>query len=252
MKRQATLPIVADYVKLAQDSKYFIARERCEFVSRLLNNNVTATRSTSKLNYDIKKLGKRKRGQVLLSAKTNASSSHITKKTPLPQSPLSEHSRSSSPQRSRSSSPECSRSSSFEHSQSSLSNNKEKGNLIKNQEKQQLSKATTRKVAPTSYSPKIPSSNPTDTAATKNSTRKKPKSCNSRSALVDRSTPILDRLRTKRTGRNAVVASLSSGVSSNVVLNTTKSKNKNTENDKKHSHSSENEKDNECTPVLSL
>jgi hypothetical protein len=36
LKQQATLPIVSDYLKFAQDSRYLIARERCEFIFRLI------------------------------------------------------------------------------------------------------------------------------------------------------------------------------------------------------------------------
>ncbi|CAF3219190.1 unnamed protein product [Rotaria sp. Silwood2] len=59
LKQPATLPIVADYLQFTKDSKYLIARERCEFISRLLNNNVAATRNSSKINYDVTKLGTR-------------------------------------------------------------------------------------------------------------------------------------------------------------------------------------------------
>ncbi|CAF3515304.1 unnamed protein product, partial [Rotaria sp. Silwood2] len=59
LKQQATLLIVADYLQFAQDSKYLIARERYEFISRLLNNNVVATKNSSKVDYDVTKLGTR-------------------------------------------------------------------------------------------------------------------------------------------------------------------------------------------------
>ncbi|CAF4467186.1 unnamed protein product, partial [Rotaria magnacalcarata] len=48
LKCQAKLPIVVDYLNFAQDSEYFIARERCEFISRLLHSNITATRNVIK------------------------------------------------------------------------------------------------------------------------------------------------------------------------------------------------------------
>ncbi|CAF2971839.1 unnamed protein product, partial [Rotaria sp. Silwood2] len=59
LKQQGTLSIVSDYVKFVQDSKYLISRERCEFISRILNNNVTVTRNSSKVDYDVTKLGTR-------------------------------------------------------------------------------------------------------------------------------------------------------------------------------------------------
>ncbi|CAF3515723.1 unnamed protein product [Rotaria socialis] len=53
------LPPAADCLQYVQDSKYLIARERCEFISRLLNNNVAAARDSSNVDYDVTKLGTR-------------------------------------------------------------------------------------------------------------------------------------------------------------------------------------------------
>ncbi|CAF4342490.1 unnamed protein product, partial [Rotaria magnacalcarata] len=51
------LPSVIDCLQYVQDSKYLIACERCEFISRLLNNIVAAARDTSSVDYDVTKLG---------------------------------------------------------------------------------------------------------------------------------------------------------------------------------------------------
>jgi hypothetical protein len=54
------LPIVADYTSFALHKKFYVSRERCEFISKLLNANIVATRNCLKIDYDVTKLGARK------------------------------------------------------------------------------------------------------------------------------------------------------------------------------------------------
>lgn len=56
LKYNGQLPIVADYKNFALHKKFYVARERCEFISRLLNANIVATRNCSKIDYDVTKL----------------------------------------------------------------------------------------------------------------------------------------------------------------------------------------------------
>ncbi|CAF3461655.1 unnamed protein product [Rotaria socialis] len=237
LKCQAKLPIVVDYLNFAQDSEYFIARERCEFISRLLHSNITTTRNVVKFDYDVKKLGRRKgQKEILSSDKTASSSPLINKKNSRSQSPSSERSQSSSSER----------------SQSPLLNNKKQNVLLQKQQNQQLSEPTAKTVTSKSESPKNLSRKATIIATTKTSIREKQKSCKSRSATTNRLTPILDRLRTKSNNRIPVVSSASSVASSHIVLTNTKSKKKQTVTIKKRSRSLENETDNEHVQVLSV
>ncbi|CAF4970316.1 unnamed protein product [Rotaria sp. Silwood1] len=86
LKQQGTLPIVADYVKFVQDFKYLISRERCELMSRILNNNVAVTRNSSKVDYDITKLETRpqqtQKRPTALAARTTMSSSTLPSTDP--------------------------------------------------------------------------------------------------------------------------------------------------------------------------
>ncbi|CAF1327114.1 unnamed protein product [Rotaria sordida] len=219
LKQQATLPIVADYLQFGQDSKYLIARERCEFISRLLNNNVAAARENSKGDYDVTKLGaqqtqiKKCSKETAIASTVSSSPSPSTRQSHAQKQVLSLSSTtlsSSADEKSTSRS----QSSSVERSQSPPPKKKTNNKLIKKQ--QQLSKTTTKKPAPTSYS---------------------------------RSTPILNRLRTKSNGRNAI-ASLSSTSSTKPVVIVTVSNNKQTVSAKKRGHSSESEDNDDNTPIL--
>jgi hypothetical protein len=59
LKYDRQLPIVADYTSFALQQKFYVSRERCEFISRLLNANVVATKNCLKIDYDVTKLGAR-------------------------------------------------------------------------------------------------------------------------------------------------------------------------------------------------
>ncbi len=63
LKNDGQLPIVADYTTFALLKKFHVARERCEFISRLLNANAVATRNCTKTDYDVTKLGARQQTQ---------------------------------------------------------------------------------------------------------------------------------------------------------------------------------------------
>ena len=63
LKYEGQLPIVADYTSFAFDKKFYVPRERCEFISRLLNTNAVATRNCTKTDYDVTKLGTRQQTQ---------------------------------------------------------------------------------------------------------------------------------------------------------------------------------------------
>lgn len=60
LKYNGQLPIVADYTSFALHNKFYASRERCEFISRLLNATIIATRNYLKIDYDVTKLGARK------------------------------------------------------------------------------------------------------------------------------------------------------------------------------------------------
>lgn len=60
LKYNGQLPIVADYTRFALHNKFYVSRERCEFISRLLNATIIATRNCLKIDYDVTKLGTRK------------------------------------------------------------------------------------------------------------------------------------------------------------------------------------------------
>jgi hypothetical protein len=60
LKYNGKLPIVADYTNFALHEKFYVSRERCEFISRLLNANIIATRNCIKTDYDVTTLGTRK------------------------------------------------------------------------------------------------------------------------------------------------------------------------------------------------
>jgi hypothetical protein len=59
LKYNKQLPIVADYTSFALHQKFYVSRERCEFISRLLNANIVATKNCLKKDYDVTKLGAR-------------------------------------------------------------------------------------------------------------------------------------------------------------------------------------------------
>lgn len=225
-----------------QDSKYFIARERCEFISRIINNNIAITKNRSKFDYDIKKLGRRMgQRQDLSRVKILSSSSIFNEKT--------SRSRSSSSEGSEPNSCEHLPSDISEYSSSALRKKQTNRNLTK-QQQQKILKVTTKKAAPTSCLTIISSPNDTDAAATKNSTRvKQRKSNNDRLALMNQSSPIVNRLRSKHNVRVPDVSSLFPASSSHRIVTDIKSKSKYRANTKKRSHSSENEKDDESTPV---
>jgi len=63
LKNDGQLPIVADYTSFALNKKFYVSRERCEFISRLLNANTVATRNRTKVDYDVTKLGARQQTQ---------------------------------------------------------------------------------------------------------------------------------------------------------------------------------------------
>ncbi|CAF4508263.1 unnamed protein product [Rotaria socialis] len=60
LKYNGQLPIVADYTSFALHNKFYVSRERCEFISRLLNATIIATQNCLKIDYDVTKLGARK------------------------------------------------------------------------------------------------------------------------------------------------------------------------------------------------
>jgi hypothetical protein len=230
LKQQGVLPIVIDYLHFALNSKCFVARERCEFISRLLNNNVVATKNNIKADYDVKSLGTRKRGiqkkskakmatttvscsksmptsppcaqKQVFSTKTASSKFVIEKKNSRSQSPSAERSTSSSSERSQSSSSQC--------SQSAPPKKQINKKLVKNKQDQRPLKAKIKRTTPTSYS---------------------------------RATPILNRLRAKPNGR--IDASSSSTSSSRNVTSGAKSKNKKIGCRKKLGHSSDDEENDE-------
>ncbi|CAF4145245.1 unnamed protein product [Rotaria sordida] len=220
LKQQATLPIVADYVQFAQDSKYLITRERCEFISRLLNNNVAVARESSNVDYDVTKLVTRQKETQKCSKETAATTVSSSTSTSTRQSRVQKQVLSSRKTTSSSSaankSIDRSQSSSAERSQSPPPQKKQTNNKsIKNQQEKQLSKTTTEQTAPTSYL---------------------------------RSTPILNRLRAIPNGRTAV--SSSSSTSSRPIITVTKSKKKQIISAKKRKYSSENEENDDGTSVL--
>ncbi|CAF1476082.1 unnamed protein product, partial [Rotaria sp. Silwood1] len=221
LKQQATLPIVADYLQFVQNSRYLIVRERCEFISRLLNNNAAAARENSKGDYDVTKLEARQpqiqkcSKEIEVTSTVSSSPSLSTRQSYAQKQVLSLSSTtlSSSPDEKSTSR---SQSSSVERSQSPPPKKQTNNKLIKKQQ-QQLSKTTTKKPAPISYS---------------------------------RSTPILNRLRIKSNDRNAIASSSSSTSSTKPVLIVTRSNKKQTVSAKKRGHSSENEDNDDDTPIL--
>jgi len=224
LKQQATLPIVADYLKFAQDSKYLIARERCEFISRILNNNVAATRNNSKVDYDVTKLGTRqqqtRKHPTIPAATPKLFSSTSPSPCPPPtQKQVVSSTKTTSPSSLANKNISRSRSSSAEHSQSPPLKKQANNKLMKKQQQPQLSETPTKKAAPTSNL---------------------------------RSTPILKRLRAMPNGRNAITSSSSSTSSSQPVLTATKPKHKQTNSVKKHGHSSRDEENGDGTPVLHM
>ncbi|CAF3124788.1 unnamed protein product [Rotaria socialis] len=203
---------VADCLQYLQDSKYLIARERCEFISRLLNNNAAAARDSSNVDYDVTKLGTRQQQSqkclneivvvpsILSSTSTSTYTPHVQKKLlPSTNTPLL----SSATKKSASSS----QSSSDERSPSPpLKKQKNKNNkLIKKQKQQHALKTTTEQATPVSYL---------------------------------HSTPILSRLRVRPNNHIADTASSSSTSSSQPRLIATTSKNKQIAMMKKRGHSS--------------
>ncbi len=246
LKQEAKLPIVADYLQFSRDSKHFIARERCEFISRLLNNNVAATSNTFNSDYDVRKLGtrqcqKHQRSKAKI-ASALPSPPRIQKQVLLSRKKTSSLTNSKKTSRSQSPSPERSQSSSPERVQSPVSKNQTNNKSVKKRQQQQLSKATTKTAM---SSPSV-----TGAAATKTSNREKQGKSNSRSTSITHSTPILNRLRAKPNGRIAVASSSSPTSSSHLTPTDTKLKKKQTASMKKRRHSSEDEKDDEHAPVL--
>ncbi|CAF1543997.1 unnamed protein product [Adineta ricciae] len=227
VKSQGSLPIISDYFNYVQSSRFFVARERCEFISRLLNSNVVATKGTLKHDYNIKTLGKRKHlKEVVLPTDKPSSATVIEKKFV----------------RSQSSSSERSQSSAYERAISSFAKKQKTSKSIKKQKQQQKVKARVEKAVAISELHTISSWDATDTINKKNSTPEKTnKSNTNRLPMINRSTPIINRLRTKPNGRNDATSSSSVLSSSHVVATNTKSKNKQTAYSNKRSHLSDDE-----------
>lgn len=236
LKQQGMLPIVIDYVHFVLNSRCFVAGERCEFISRLLNNNVVATKNNIKADYDMKSLGARQCG-IQKKSKTKMATTTVSYLTSMPPSPLcaqqqvfstktasskfvtkrkNSHSQSPSAERSKSSSSERSQSSSSERSQFSSS------------ERSQSSSAERSQSASSQCSQSPP-----------------PKKQSNKLA-----TPILNRLRAKPNGR--IGASSSPTSSSRNVPSAAKSKNKKIGCGKKRGHSSDDEKSDENQSVLPM
>lgn len=205
LKHEEKLPSVANCLQHVQDSKYLIARERCEFISRLLNNNVAAARDSSKVDYDVTKLGTRQQ-QLQKCSKETATATTVSSltSTPIPQPCVQKQvllSSAANNNTSRSPSPVA------EHSQSPPLK-KQKNNNSKLHKKQQLFKTTAEQPAPASSL---------------------------------RSTPILNRLRNRPDDNTTAASSSSSSNSaSEPVLVSTKSKTKPTTRTKKRGHPSKN------------
>ncbi|CAF2977241.1 unnamed protein product, partial [Rotaria sp. Silwood2] len=220
LKQHGTLPIVADYVKFVQDSKYLISRERCEFISRILNNNVAVTRNSSKVDYDVTKLGTRQqqtqKRPTALAATTTVSSSTLPSTDPslTPKQVLLSTTTSLSPIADKSTSR--SRSSSAERCPSPLPKKQTYRKLMKKHEQLLSSKTPIKKAAPPS-------------------------------SLY--STPIAKRLRTMTNGTTTISLS-SSTLSSQPVLTATQSKKKQAVSVKKRNHLSKDEEDDNGKPVL--
>ncbi|CAF2510414.1 unnamed protein product [Rotaria sp. Silwood2] len=194
--------------------------ERCEFISRLLNNNVAVARESSNVDYDVTKLGTRQKETQKCSKETAATTVSSSTSTSTHQSRVQKQVLSSRKTTSSSSaankSIDRSQSSSAERSQSPPPQKKQTNNKsIKNQQEKQLSKTTTEHTAPTSYL---------------------------------RSTLILNRLRAIPNGRTAL--SSSSSTSSRPIITVTKSKKKQIISAKKRKYSSENEENDDGTSVL--
>ncbi|CAF3193130.1 unnamed protein product [Rotaria sp. Silwood2] len=222
LKQHGTLLIVADYVKFVQDSKYLISRERCEFISRILNNNVAVTRNSSKVDYDVTKLGTRQqqtqKRPTALAATTTVSSSMLPSTDPslTPKQVLLSTTTSLSPTADKSTSR--SRSSSAERCPSPLPKKQTYRKLMKNHEQLLSSKTPIKKAAPPS-------------------------------SLY--STPIAKRLRTMTNGTTTISLS-SSTLSSQPVLTATQSKKKQAVSVKKRNHLSKDEEDDNDKPVLRM
>ncbi|CAF4336998.1 unnamed protein product, partial [Rotaria sp. Silwood2] len=222
LKQHGTLLIVADYVKFVQDSKYLISRERCEFISRILNNNVAVTRNSSKVDYDVTKLGTRQqqtqKRPTALAATTTVSSSTLPSTDPslTPKQVLLSTTTSLSPISDKSTSR--SRSSSAERCPSPLPKKQTYRKLMKKHEQLLSSKTPIKKAAPPS-------------------------------SLY--STPIAKRLRTMTNGTTTISLS-SSTLSSQPVLTATQSKKKQAVSVKKRNHLSKDEEDDNGKPVLRM
>ncbi|CAF3713516.1 unnamed protein product [Rotaria socialis] len=206
------LPPAADCLQYVQDSKYLIARERCEFISRLLNNNVAAARDSSNVDYDVTKLGTRqqqsqKRSKETVVAPTVFSSTPTSTHTPRAQKNVISSTKTTLLSSGTKKSASSSQSSSDESSQSSpLKKQKNKNNkLIKKQKQQHVLKTTAEQGAPAPHL---------------------------------RSIPILSRLRVRPNDHTAGVSSSYSTSLSEPGLIATISKNKQTARVKKRQHSS--------------
>ncbi|CAF4442567.1 unnamed protein product, partial [Rotaria magnacalcarata] len=212
LKCQGKLPSVIDCLQYVQDSKYLIARERCEFISRLLNNNVAAARDTSSVDYDVTKLGIRPQQPQKCLKESTITPTASSSTSPPTHKPRAQKQVLPSPKTTLSlstvkKSTSCSQSSSDEHSPSPpLKKQKNKNNkLIKKQKQQHVLKTTTEQATPVSYL---------------------------------HSTPILSRLRVRPNNHIADAASSSSTSSSQPRLIATTSKNKQIAMTKKRGHSS--------------
>lgn len=206
LKFHGKLPIVAEYMQSAQELKYFIARERCEFISRLLNNNVAATIVKTRADYDVTKLRSRY-----------------------------DRKRSASPVASKNSSR--SSSSSSEHSPSSFLH-KQKGPESTETQQEPSSKPKGKKASSAVCLLTSPSTTEKDGPTAKRSTRKKQGKSND-----NESTSISNRSRTRSDGRVTAIPILCSTLTSSLNLEskTTNLKNKQPEHSQKRSHSSDKE-----------
>ncbi|CAM4842605.1 unnamed protein product [Rotaria magnacalcarata] len=212
LKCQGKLPSVIDCLQYVQDSKYLIACERCEFISRLLNNIVAAARDTSSVDYDVTKLGIRPQQPQKCLKESTVTPTASSSTSPPTHKPRAQKQVLPSPKTTLSlstvkKSTSCSQSSSDEHSPSPpLKKQKNKNNkLIKKQKQQHVLKTTTEQATRVSYL---------------------------------RSTPILIRLRVRPNNHIADAASSSSASSSQHRLIATTSKNKQIAMTKKRGHSS--------------
>lgn len=221
LKLYGKFPVVADYVEFAQDSKYFIARERCEFISRLLHNNVAATLTKSHTANEIKKARNRK-------DRRKSSSSNASKNSP----PL------------QSISSECSESTPSEYS--SATQETDDKSIEKKQES--IPKGKEKKASSPVCLASLSSTDENDAPVSKRTIIEK-----QNKPSDNHSTPIINRLRAKSKGRITAVPLLCTALSSSLCLDssTPSSKKKRTENREKRSYSSEKE-NNSPTAVSSM